>query len=238
MRADELAALGPWPYVGIVHRNSPGARALDRRAWLTGAAALTALACSDGRDCAYEDTDVNGRQLNPDGVAYPSQGLGADPGDTVPNFAFRGHLDADRSNLSIVSLADYYDPDRKRHRLLHLMAAAMWCPVCSGQTDDMAGTVPSLRDEGLVVVQAIIDGPSRQTAPDRCDMEDWIERRGIGFTVVFDTFAKRIGTVANITGVPWNAMIDTRSMRIVNVIVGAPTSYEAYVRATLADLEV
>ena len=66
------------------------------------------------------------------------------------------------------------------------MAVALWCPVCSGQTDEMRSIVPGLLEEGLAVLQLVIDGTARATAPDRCDVKSWIERKKTSFTVAFD----------------------------------------------------
>lgn len=207
---------------------------LPRRAFLTaGAGLIVTTGCSEEQDCAFEDTVVAGRDANPDGVAYPEGPYGAEPGELYPNHTFHGYVDSDTSRLSLVSMADFLDPERKRHRLLHLMAAAMWCPVCSGQTDEMALFVPELEPEGLVVVQALIDGPSRGTPPDRCDMESWIERRGTTFTVVFDASGQRTAFVARYRGVPWNALVDTSTMRVVAAVEGRPSDYAAFVRSGL-----
>jgi AhpC/TSA family len=216
------------------HTQAMGRIILPRRAMLSAGVGLLATAgigCSDDEDCAFDDVDVAGRDANPDGVLYPAGSFGADAGALFPNYSFQGYVDSDTSSLSVVSFADYFDPDRKRHKLLHLMAAAMWCPVCSGQTDEMHLTVPNLRAEGLAVLQLIIDGPSRATAPDRCDMESWIEQKKTSFTVAFDVAAKRIGVVAKFTGIPWNALIDTTTMQVVATLEGRPADYELFVRS-------
>jgi len=134
------------------------------------------------------------------------------------------------SGIKLVSMADLYDPDGKRNKILHLMEAAMWCPICSGQTTDMKPAIPALRADGVVVVQAIIDGPTRGADPDRCDLESWVESRDLPFTVVFDAGAKRVGPVAQLRAVPWNALIDTRTMEVLDVMEGRPDDYEAYIR--------
>lgn len=212
-----------------------------RRLLLSGSLGLVAsqaMSCSDEDSrCDFDDVDVTGRDRNPEDVPYPAGTMGASLGNTFPNFSFRGFRGSGSADIEVVSLADFYDPDRKHHKLLHVMVAAMWCPVCTGQTALMAGEVPSLRPEGLEVIQAIMDGPRQATAPDRCDVEDWMARWELTFPVVFDVFAKRIGTVLTIEGIPWNALIDTRTMQVVSSFFGAPTDYEGYVRTGFAKLE-
>lgn len=208
---------------------------------LAGLAVLTAatLAGCDS-DCAFDDVDVPGRDRNPDGVPYPTDRLGttprngATPGDHFPNLTFQGYPDSNRAaGLQTISLADYHDPDATRHRLLHLMAAALWCPHCQHETDLMAAFVPTLTAEGAVFVQAAIYGPSRGEAPDLCNVDSWITSHGTNFTVVFDVDARRLGSVVEISGVPWNTLIDTRTMEVLDVTIGTPADFEAYIRSAL-----
>ncbi len=205
---------------------------------LVGLAAFVLAGCEE--DCDFNDVDVAGNDHNPEGVPYPTGQLGARPrqgsipGDTIPNFMFRGYVDGDTSGgLRTVSLADYFDPSGERNLVLHLMAAAMWCPVCTGQTEAMVAAQAALRAEGAVVVQAIIMGPDPDVPPDRCDLVDWIEQEDTNFTVVLDVEARRIASVTVINAVPWNALVDTRTMEVLQAGEGAPQDYAGYVRSAL-----
>jgi hypothetical protein len=198
----------------------------------------TAAGCSTA--CTFDDPDVAGRDRNPDGIPYPTDRLGTrprqgtTPGDHFPNLTFQGYPDSNRAaGLQTISLADYYDPQASRHRVLHVMAAAMWCPHCQNETDRMAELAPTLRTEGAEFVQVVINGPSSGTAADLCDVDSWMEEHATNFTVVFDARAKRLGAVADVSAVPWNALIDTRTMEVLDVSVGAPADFAAYVRAAL-----
>jgi hypothetical protein len=207
---------------------------------LLGVTLATPSCSSEEVDCAFDDAQVTGRAVNPEGAAYPpgpygvTPRLGSAPGQVLPNFTFRGFVDGNLDNgIHTVSMADLHDPEGRRNKVLHLMEAAMWCPVCSGQTSEMAVMEPILRSEGLVVVQAVLDGPSRGVGPDRCDLASWVETRELRFTVVFDVGARRVGPIAELEAVPWNALIDTRTMEVLDVMEGAPNDYEAYVRSAL-----
>jgi hypothetical protein len=209
---------------------------------LLAASAALVLATTGGcnGDCSFDDPDVAGRDRNPDGVAYPTDRLGAlprqgtTPGEHFPNLTFQGYPDSNRAaGLQTISLADYYDPQASRHRVLHLMASSMWCPHCQRETDLMATLVPTLRAEGAEFVQVLINGPSRGTAADLCDVESWAAEHATNFTLVFDANARRLGSVADISAVPWNALIDTRTMEVLDVSLGVPADFAAYVRAAL-----
>ena len=210
------------------------------------AAAVLLLLCSallGGCDeCdPFDDGDVAGRDHSPDGVPYPQDNLGLTPrsgtteGQHIPNFTFRGYVDSSRAaGLQTVSLADYYDPESRRYKVLSLVAAAMWCPICGGQTEQMVVAAPALRSEGVVIIEAIIDGPTGQIPPTLCDFDDWIETHETNFTLVFDSGARRIGQYAAISGVPYNILVDTRTMEVLDAGVGAPLDYATYVRQAIS----
>ncbi|MBI4703721.1 MAG: redoxin domain-containing protein [Deltaproteobacteria bacterium] len=226
-------------------RRSP--RAAHRRPspLLVAALAVAALqSCGGEPDCApFDDADVPGRGVNPDGVDYPAQGWGARPrqgdvpGDTFPNFSFRGYVDSDRAaGLQTVSLADYYDPEAKRHKVLCLSLVVMWCPHCNRETAQLAARSPTLRQEGAEFLQAVAEGPEG-SAPTLCDLGDWTAEHGTSFTVVLDARARRIGSVSAVTGVPWNVLVDTRTMEVLAVDIEELVDVDAYVRAGIEWVE-
>ena len=201
-------------------------------------AALALTGCDD--DCEFNDVDVPGKDANPDGVPYPAGPYGIGPrqgsvaGDIVPNFVFRGYRNGNTGGDPVtLSLADLYDPTGQRNVVIHLMAAAMWCPVCTKQTDAMVQAHGTLKSEGATIVQSIIMGPDRDVPPDRCDLVDWITERGAPFTVVLDVDARRLTTVTTLSAVPFNALIDARTMEVLQSGEGAPVDYTAYVRTAL-----
>src|SRR5215467_9933528 len=71
---------------------------------------------------------------NPDGIAYPVANLGyqarngSTPGNVIRNYAFYGYplltipnsTKASAGDLKNVSLADLFDPQQKRYKLIHL----------------------------------------------------------------------------------------------------------------------
>jgi len=198
------------------------------------------IGCSE--DCDFDDVDVQGRAHNPEGLSYPTDRLGAAPrdghvpGDRIPNFTFRGFVDSNReAGLQTVSFADYYDPNEQRSaRVLHLMVVAMWCPYCRAETESMVPHVPTLRSEGASFVQVIIDGPEQQEAPDLCNVADWIDSMNTNFTILFDINARRLSSVIELNSIPFNALIDLRSMEVLAADVGVPIDFPAYVREALS----
>lgn len=184
----------------------------------------------------FADVDVEGRSANPDGLAYPTDDLGGrpregdKPGARIPNFSFQGYPDGDRARgLQVVSLADYYDPTQKRNKVLHLTAAVAWCPHCQAQTATMVAAEPSVHLKGVEIVQTLMEGPHPGASPSLGDLDQWVAERAANLTVVFDSEGRRLSTVANLSGVPWNAAIDTRSMEVLEVMTGSPEDYAAWI---------
>jgi len=207
--------------------------------------ALTAALGCGGNTAAGLPIDeaAEARVANPDGVAYPTEGVARPArmrtttraGDRVPNLTFRGYKDGDRGpGLQALSLADYYDPGGTRVKVIHLMAAAGWCSVCQGQTRQMTREMAALKREGLVSVQALIHGPSQGKGPTLGELDGWLDRHAANFSVVADSNAARLFELSGpFEGVPWNAMIDARTMELLDAGDGAPQDFGAYARSVL-----
>jgi len=188
----------------------------------------------------FDDVDVTGRDVNPDGAAYPTDDWGARPrdesrpGQRIPNFSFQGYPDSQRElGLKIVSFADYYDPGQSRHKLMYLIAVVGWCPHCQAETRAIVAGSSAFRAQGVQVVQTMMAGAERDRPLSLVDVDEWIGRMGTTFTVLIDVDAKRLGTVATVSGVPWNALIDTRSMELIAVTIGELVDVPGYVTAGL-----
>ncbi len=199
-------------------------------------------ACSSTKDAEppFADPEVAGRAANPDGVAYPTDHVGglarsgARRGDRIPNLSFQGYPDSNRAGgLRTVSLADYYNPTSAagRPKVLHLMEAAYWCTICDGQTKEMTPLKDALGAEGVVVVQAIMNGARVDTGPSLLEVGQWMDRYPTWFTVVIDERAKRVGTVTEVLAVPWNALVDLRTMEILYAGSGRPVDYASFTKA-------
>jgi hypothetical protein len=220
-----------------------------RRAFVTTALAVLALgatsvACgsgpSDPNAQPFKDVDVAGHTTNPEGLAYPTDHLGAEartastPGDRIPNLSFQAYVDSNESaGLQTVSLADYYDPYGKRLKLLHVMAAAVWCTICRGQTQDMEKQWDTLHAQGLETVQLIVNGSARGTGPSLVELGQWVTSHGTSFTVGIDSLGRRLGELTSLDAVPWNALVDPRTMEIIYAGSGAPQEFADFAKAGL-----
>jgi len=167
-------------------------------------------------------TQPTGHDSNPYGVAYPTENLGyhervgTTKGNQIKNYKFLGYPNADVSKgLQTVALADYYDPEGKLNfKLIHLGVAAVWCTPCNEETDAIVPLVASLAKQGVVFVQALDDGPVMGTGATLNNLNGWITDHKSNFTEVLDPNNANLGPFFDAAAIPWNAIIDARSMEI------------------------
>ena len=207
------------------------ARAL---AALVFGAALASCAASKASPSEFDDPDVAGRTANPDGVPYPTDHLGGTkhaatrPGDRIPNFTFQAYVDGDRAaGLKTISLADFYDPTQKRFKVLDLQVSATWCGVCSQVT---AATVPvkeALKAKGALVLEVIVAGNAPSAGPDLDEVAAWMTSHQSNVTTAIDVRGHRLGNIGiDRTLVPYDILIDLRTMEILDSSAGAPRNFD------------
>jgi len=185
----------------------------------------------------FPDPDVTGTDASPDGDPYPTDNIGSrphkgtKPGERIANFTFQGYRDGDRSKgLSPISLAEYFDPKMKRHKILHLQVAATWCAICSSVLEATVTVTEPLKERGVVFLEVIVAGPSSAKGPALEEVDEWVTRHKTNFTTAIDVRARRLGIMGVDPGaMPHDIMIDTRTMEILDSSIGAPLDVVKYV---------
>jgi len=196
-------------------------------------------ACGGVSDTPLVDPDVKATATNTEGALYPTDNIGtrsrtkARPGDRIANFAFQGYRDGKAGGaLETISLSDFYDPEQKRHKILHIQGVAGWCGICASEARQTMPVAAALKEEGVVIVQILFQGRSQSTGPALGDLDKWCNTYETAHPVLFDANAKRLA-VFGIDGFPWNALIDTRTMEILDQGTGAPADVAKYAREGL-----
>ncbi len=177
---------------------------------------------------------------NPYGVAYPTTNPGYQArkgniaGNTIRNYKFQGykHLDTasptDMSKgLADVSLADYFDPEMRNFKVIHLSVAAVWCGPCNDETDETAKVANALSAQKVVFVQALDDSGVQGHPADKTDLDAWIIKHKSNFTELLDPGLTNFGQFFDAAAVPWNANVDARTMEILSSGVGEPPDMTA-----------
>lgn len=204
---------------------------------IAGTTAVTpACSSSDERE-PFPDPDLAVVETNPDGVPYPTDRIGGlkragkRPGDRMPNFTFRAYRNPGRAGgLETVSLAEYFDPQQKRHKVLHLQVAATWCSICSSELEATVGVTEPLKERGVVFLEVVVSGAAPGKGPSLSEVDAWIDRHETNFPTAIDVGARRLGTIG-VSGaaMPHDILIDTRTMEILDSSVGAPVDVAKYV---------
>lgn len=182
-------------------------------------------------------TTPTGHDTNPDGVAYPTANLGNQqrtgntPGNVINNYKFFGYptsavpyptqaVVVQSGQLQTIALADLFDPLQKRYKLIHLGVAAVWCVPCNEETDATVPVIAQLGQEGVIFVQALSDGPIFGVGATQGDLNGWITKHKSNFSEMLDPGLTNLGQFFNAAAIPWNAIIDPRSMEILTDGVG------------------
>lgn len=203
------------------------------------ATALASCSASSDRPPDFPDPDKAGHDTNPDGVPYPTDHIGGNAhraklaGDRIPNFTFQAYVDGDRAaGLKTISLADYFDPQRKRYKILHIEVSAVWCTICSSVTDETVKVKEQLAKEGVVYLEVMTAGAHPGAGPSLGEVDDWVTRHSSNITTAIDVSARRTGSIGVDAGVrPWDIVVDTRSMEILESSGGSPIDVATYDRS-------
>ena len=201
---------------------------------VAGVVGASAPGCSSEAD-ELADPDLPVVAANPDGIPYPTDNLGGGerrnglPGNRIPNFTFRSYRNGRAAGLETVSLAEYFDPGQKRHKVLHLQVAATWCGVCSAELEATVGVTEQLRARGIVFLEVIVSGASAGKGPSLAEVDAWVDRHKTNFPTGIDVRARRLGPLGvSGSAMPHDILIDTRTMEILDSSVGAPLDVAKY----------
>jgi hypothetical protein len=215
---------------------------LRRPASLFVLLALGGCSSTSDRPADFVDPQPPGHDTKPDGVPYPTDHSGgtprsgrAHPGDRIPNFTFQAYVNGDRAaGLKTISMADYFDPKQARNKVLHIEVSAVWCSICSSVTDETVKVKDELGKEGVVYLEVITAGASPGAGPALGEVDDWVTRHMSNLTTAIDVRATRFASIGVDPGVrPWDVVVDTRSMEILESSGGSPIDVATYDRSYL-----
>jgi hypothetical protein len=209
-------------------------------------------ACSSSSPAASagpgnDDAAAPASELNPDGIPYPTAPTGgyghkarsgSTPGSVIQDFSFQGYPNGDKSKgLQTISLANYYDPcGTSPNKMLHLAVAGVWCVPCNEETAALVAGQSTLASDGVVVIQALGDGPTEGTPATVTDLNNWTSKYMSNFTEMLDPGFANLGSFFNTATVPFNCDIDPRTMEIIHESTGWPGDLNTELQPGLAAL--
>lgn len=209
---------------------------------LVASASLVLGGCNDPSD----DFD-DGTHKPQDLPALPDAGTTPYPlgpydlvvGATIDNFAFQGFVDAKASSseLQTIRLSDFYNPPdgdptypagspygegTKRPTALVIDIASVWCGPCNQE----AKTVfPALYAKyhpcGGELLFALVDSAKPKTPATVDDLRAWTKAYKVDYPSVLDS-SRQLAKLYPSHDFPDAAIIDTRTMKIVEVVLSVP----------------
>jgi hypothetical protein len=158
---------------------------------------------------------------------YPPGPYGHGLGAVIENLEFLGWrapagVAYDPTVLETIRLGDYYDPAGTNTQLIVLNAAAVWCTVCQSEMHDMFknGTYQAFLGRKAQVFGTLFQDINGNPAKPS-DLVIWGSSavRQIEFPLVLDP-ALKMGVYFTSDATPLNLVIDARTMRIIDVMMG------------------
>jgi len=195
--------------------------------------AVTAVAlmmsCSSAQDPGLTGSGAAAAapDTNPEGVPYPTDNIGTlarrpgRPGNRIQNFKFLGYPNANvAGGLQPVSLAQFFDPEGKRFKIIHIQASGVWCSACQAETKTVVPLKAELDQRKTVWLVSLAEGPTPGTASKQRDLDGWIAEFKSPFTHWLDPNNANLGPFYDAAALPWNANIDARTMEILTAGTG------------------
>jgi hypothetical protein len=176
---------------------------------------------------------------NPSGVAYPTDNIGTRPrsgrvrGQRIANLAFNGYEGSDRARgLTSISLARYYDPRAERIKLLWIQGIASWCSICRGEASALLPMQDTLKSRGVAVLVVMVNGDTNGLGPSLPELDRWLVRYPMTFDSALDVRGQQLGPLG-LSGVPFNVLVDPRTMELLYAGSGAPQSIDTFAQVGL-----
>lgn len=215
-------------------------------------AATSTLGCNENSGAdnghGYEKPDA----VAPLAAGYPDGPYGLTKGATIDDFQFTGFPNAKQSTASLVpiQMADFYNPhygddsyvpddeasdDRlfppgspygegkpKPHALL-IDIASVWCGPCNQEAKDL---LPGLHAKyapcGGEFLFQLIEGGSPGTDATEAQLKGWTQKYKVDYPATLDPLQRLNSLYAGGT-FPAAAIVDTRTMTIVEAVSGVPS---------------
>jgi hypothetical protein len=126
-----------------------------------------------------------------------------------------------------MSLAQFFDPEGRQYKLIHIQASGVWCVYCQKETEVVVPLAAKLREKKVVWLVSLAEGRTQGTPSKKADLDGWIANFNSPYPHVLDPSNKNLGVFYDASALPWNANINAETMEILQSGVGAHTSESA-----------
>ena len=208
-------------------------------------AALLAAGCSDDGntqvkpDMTASDFTTSGGGDTGAGCGtgiYPCGPYGTGMGDVVQNLEFSGFFDAkhlckkhkdeamDTTTVRKLSFKDYFLGDStcptNRAKVLWVMVSAGWCGPCKYEVSTTQGWYSTGSVDDRIAVLNILFEDEKSLPTTATFLKKWIADYKLTLPVLMDPSFK-LGAFFDRKAVPFNMLIDTKTMKVVHRKTGA-----------------
>lgn len=215
------------------------------------ALAASLVACNDDRCEGLSTTGELNQPVNGPPAPYPAGPYGTTKGAIVAQFQFVGYKNAHLSHLATqtIQLADFYNPhvddpsyapvapeqdDRlfpvasmygsgsPKPKALAISVSSGWCGACKKEAKTVLPAKHALYKPlgGEFLVQ-LNDGVTPGHTAVQQDLVDWTTKFNVDFPATIDP-DRQLDALFVAHAYPTNIILDTRTMKIVEVIAGVP----------------
>jgi hypothetical protein len=182
----------------------------------------------------------------PEGTGQQAQGslkyvegpYGIGKGSVVANYKFVGYANAMKVSdaLQELTLAEFYNPTgdgvyeegskmeigAPKPKALLIDVASVWCGPCNYEAGNiLPGLYAKYHPQGGEFLLQLADGPTPGKAATSKSLYNWTQKYDVNYPSTIDPTYK-LGALFDAEAYPANMIIDTRTMKIVEVIAGAP----------------
>ncbi|MEZ4301658.1 MAG: TlpA disulfide reductase family protein [Polyangiaceae bacterium] len=222
-----------------------------------GAIALVGCGNTEGEEPRIAPAFPEGSGQQAQGaMEYPAGPFGVGKGSIVANYKFVGFVNAvaDNSALAEIQLAEFYNPTgdgtfqegskmpvgAAKPKALLINVASVWCGPCNYEADKVLPPLyAKYKPQGGEFFLVLADSSKPGTPANQKNLYNWTTKYEVDYPAAIDPTYK-LGALFEADAFPANMIIDTRTMKIVDVIAGAPEeggtfwkNYEKVIAGTL-----
>jgi hypothetical protein len=185
-------------------------------------------------------------------VEYPKGPYDISKGAIIENFQFIGYANSQLFNTSLqdIALGDFYNPHGRdpsyeptgeddddrlfpkgsqygelgpKPTVLALNMASVWCGPCNQEAKtELPPRYAKYKPCGGEFLLQLADGPTVGTPATETNLINWTKKYGVAYPSTIDP-SYQLGSLFQADAYPANIIIDTTSMKIVEVITGVPS---------------
>lgn len=203
-------------------------------------AAVLAAACGTQtvEDDGYQPPPEEPVPYDASTTAYPGGPYGFDNGSVIADYEFPGFPNPETgptTELVTIRLSDFYNPTgagtyaedgpyaagAPKPRALLMVVSAVWCGPCQLEAAEVLPEKhAAYAGRGGEFLLVLADGPTPGVPAEKKHLASWTKKYETNFPAVLDANYD-LGKIFPAASYPANMIIDTRTMTIVDRIVGA-----------------